>query len=157
MARSPSRFKKISTKPFYGADRWTLRPALDDAVRLNAMIEWKSRGPAGLLWYTDRSELMNRQFTIELRVDYADADKNEVMRTALQVAARHMFATASLLADGVKPQIAMFSEDFFDGHAEIALIEDTIQQGIDELAAAGDTSVDTGVSSEQLAACRGDK
>lgn len=100
---------------------------------------------------------MNRQFTIELRVDYADADKNEVMRTALQVAARHMFATASLLADGVKPQIAMFSEDFFDGHAEIALIEDTIQQGIDELAAAGDTSVDTGVSSEQLAACRGDK
>lgn len=100
---------------------------------------------------------MNLQFTIELRVDYADADKNEVMRTALQVTARHMFATASLLADGVKPQIAMFSEDFFDGHAEIALIEDTIQQGIDELAAAGDTSVDTGVSSELLAACRGDK
>lgn len=101
---------------------------------------------------------MNRQFTIELRVDYADADKNEVMRKALQVAARHMYATASLLSDGVKPQIAMFSEDFFDGHADIALVEDTIQQGLDELKANGDTSEgDSGVSSELLDAVRGDK
>lgn len=153
-----SRRKVTPTKSFYGATKWVLRPALDDAARMNEMIEWKSHGPQGLLWYTDRSELMNRQFTIELRVDYADQDKNEVMRKALQVAARHMFATASLLSDGVKPQIAMFSEDFFDGHADIALIEDTIQQGLDDLhAAGGDTTADPGVSSELMDAVRGDK
>lgn len=145
-------------KSIYGAKRWTLGKPFDDAARLEQMIEWKSHGPSGLLWYTDRSQLMNRQFTIELRVDYADADKNEVMRKALQVAARHMYATASLLSDGVKPQIAMFSEDFFDGHADIALVEDTIQQGLDELKANGDTSEgDSGVSSELLDAVRGDK
>lgn len=135
---------------FYGATRWELRPALDNEQQLDKMIEWKSRGPAGLLWYTQRSALMNRQFTIELRVDYADAEKNEVMRRALQIAGRHMFATASLLSDGVKPQIAMFSDDFFDGHAEIALIEDTIQKGLDEVGGEGDQ----GVSSELIAACR---
>lgn len=73
---------------------------------------------------------MQRQFNIELRVDYADNDKNETMKTALQRAARHIMATAALLADGVKPAIAIYSDDFFSGHEDIALMEDTISQGI---------------------------
>lgn len=145
------------TTSFYGAKPWRLAPAIADPVMLDKMIIWKSQGPDGLLWDTERSKLMNRQFTIELRVDYADAEKNEVMRAALQIAGRHMMATAQLLSDGVKPQIALFSDDFFDGHAEIALIEDTIQQGKDLLAlqAAGSTA-DAGetVSSDLLDACK---
>lgn len=135
---------------FYGARPWRTVNPVENEKQLDQMIQWKSRGPNGLLWYTERSELMNRQFTIELRVDYADSDKNEVMRQALQIAGRHMYATAELLGDGVKPQIAMFSDDFFDGHAEIALIDDVLQKGKDMLKL-GD---DEGVSSELMAACR---
>jgi|ERR1035437_3421072 hypothetical protein len=86
-----------------------------------------------------RSGAMQRQFTIELRVDYADAEKNETMRTALQAAARHVYATAVLLADAVKPQIAIFSDDFFAGHEQITLLEDTIKDGLDQI---GDTKED---------------
>jgi hypothetical protein len=76
---------------------------------------------------------MQRQFTIELRVDYADAGKNDAMRISLQAAARHVMATAGLLADGVKPVIAIFSDDFFAGHEQIALLEDTIKDGLEQI------------------------
>lgn len=82
---------------------------------------------------------MQRQFTIELRVDYADPEKNDAMRTALQAAARHVYATATLLAETVKPQIAIFSDDFFAGHEQITLLEDTIQAGKEQI---GDTKED---------------
>ena len=93
---------------------------------------------------------MQRQFTIELRVDYADNEKNDAMRTALQAAARHVYATAMLLADAVKPQIAIFSDDFFAGHEQIALLEDTIQAGKDEIGGEQETPV----SDELLGAMR---
>ncbi len=76
---------------------------------------------------------MQRQFTIELRVDYEDAGKNEAMRKALQAAARHVYATATLLKDSVKPQVAIFSDDFFTGHEEINLLSDTVQEGMDSI------------------------
>lgn len=75
---------------------------------------------------------MQRQFTIELRVDFEDQDKLPVLTSILQQAARHAFATAQLISDNQKTtQIAIFSDDFFSGHEEISLLEDTIQQGID--------------------------
>jgi hypothetical protein len=82
---------------------------------------------------------MQRQYTIELRVDYADNEKNDAMRTALQAAARHVYATAVLLADAVKPQVAIFSDDFFAGHEQITLLEDTIKDGLEQI---GDTKED---------------
>lgn len=96
-----------------------------------------------------RSTVMQRQFTMELRVDYADNEKTKVMRQAMQQAARHVYATATLIADGVKPQIALFSDDFFTGHEQIELLEDTISQGVQ--------AIDNGepeeeISSELLAA-----
>lgn len=78
---------------------------------------------------------MQRQFTIELRVDYTDNDKNAVMQEAVQRAARHVLATAALIADGVKPQIAAFSDDFFTGHKEISVLEDTIALGKKQIGA----------------------
>lgn len=97
-----------------------------------------------------RSGSMQRQFTIELRVDYADNEKNDAMRTALQAAARHVYATATLLADAVKPQIAIFSDDFFAGHEQITLLEDTIQAGKDQIGGEKETPV----SDELLGAMR---
>lgn len=102
------------------------------------LISWRMQHPRMLRNITigkiNKGEpFMQRQFSIELRVDYADNEKNEVMRQALQKAARHMFATAMLLRDTVKPQIAIYSDDFFDGHEAIALIEDDVQKGLDDL------------------------
>lgn len=92
---------------------------------------------------------MQRQFTFELRVDYADNEKNEVMRQAFQRFGRNVYATASLLSDGIKPQVALFSDDFFDGHMDIALLEDTVAQGEAEIG-----GEDTAVSAELLEACK---
>lgn len=75
---------------------------------------------------------MQRQFTIELRVNYADQERNDVIRRACQAAARHVYAMAALLQDGIEPQIAISSDDFFSGHQQIALLDDTVQQAIDQ-------------------------
>ena len=78
---------------------------------------------------------MQRQFTIELRVDFADADKLPVLKNVLKQVARHAYATAQLLTDNPKTtQIAVHSDDFFTGHEEIKLMEDTIQDGLDSVA-----------------------
>ena len=94
---------------------------------------------------------MQRQFNIELRVDYEDAGKNEEMKKACAHAARHMFATAQLLADGVKPQISIFSDDYFQGQESIALLEDEIQKGIEQTGQEGTTEQ---ISSELMGAVR---
>ena len=125
------------------------------ASTLDRLIDWKMRSPAmarksKTSAITEEVHLI-RQFTIELRVNYADADKNETMRTACAAAARHMFATANLLADGTKPEIAIFSDDWFAGKEEISLLEDVIQQGLDETAGA---VTEGEVSSELMAAVR---
>ena len=95
---------------------------------------------------------MQRQFTIELRVDFADTEKLEPLKQVLQQAARHAYATAALLSDNPKStQIAIFSDDFFSGHQQIMLLEDTIQQGLD---AVGEQSGSEGVSSELMGAMK---
>ena len=70
-----------------------------------------------------------KQFTIELRVDYADEGKNAVMKTAMAQAARHVLATATLLGDGQVPTVAVFSEDFFIGKEDINLMLDAVAEG----------------------------
>lgn len=97
---------------------------------------------------------MQRQFTIELRVDFADPGKLKPLQQVLQQAARHAFATAQLISDNPKStQIAIYSEDWFSGHETISLLEDTIQQGLD--ATGGADSNGGSVSSELLSAVNG--
>lgn len=124
--------------------RWnvTAEPSIMDHI-----IDWKLR-------YSNEEDKLIRQFTIELRVNYADADKNEVMRKACAAAARHVFATANLLADGVKPDIAIFSDDWFAGKEEISLMQDVIQQGLDETSSTAQDG-EVGVSSELMQAVMG--
>lgn len=89
---------------------------------------------------------MQRQFTIELRVDFADPEKLGPLKQVLQQAARHAFATAQLISDNPKStQVAIFSDDFFTGHEEIKLLDDVIQNGLD---AQGQESGSEGISSE---------
>jgi hypothetical protein len=105
---------------------------------MDKIIDWKMSGPfyrkmdeMNGYHTTEEQSKMQRQFTIELRVDYEDNEKNDAMRKACAAAGRHVFATASLLSDGIQPQISIYSDDYFAGHDEIKLMEDTIQQGLD--------------------------
>ena len=122
--------------------------------QLDKLIEWKAGGVAVLRHYKldtiTRGAHMQRQFTIELRVDFADSDKLEPLKQTLQQAARHAFATAKLISDNpASTQIAIFSDDFFSGHEEIALLDDTILQGLDQI---GETSGSEAISSELMEA-----
>lgn len=76
---------------------------------------------------------MQRQWTIEARADFTDPDKNAVITKAIQEAAVHVYAQLALLSDGVQPEVAAFSEDFFAGHEQISLLEDSIgkAKGVD--------------------------
>lgn len=121
----------------------TAEPSVMDRI-----IDWKIRGPNLRLHKEAR---MIRQFTIELRVNYADTEKNETMQSACAAAARHMFATANLLADGTQPDIAIYSDDWFTGKKEISLLQDVIAQGKEEL---GDSLPEGEVSSELMKAVR---
>lgn len=73
------------------------------------------------------------------------------MRSAIAAGARHMFATANLLADGVKPDIAIYSDDWFEGREEIELLQDVIAQGLEETS---ESITEGEVSSELMAAVR---
>jgi len=75
---------------------------------------------------------MRRQFTIELRVDFEDFAKNDVLRSACQRAARYVYATAMLLQDGIKPRIVITSDDIVSGHQQIVLM-DTPMPEVDTL------------------------
>lgn len=124
--------------------------------QLDQLIEWKAGSIAVLKHYKldtiTKGAHMQRMFTIEVRVDYADNDKNQAMKETLQQCARHAYATAVLLNDGVKAQVAIFSDDFFSGHEEIMLIDDVIQQGIDQTG--GAAKPEDGPSSEMLGAMK---
>ncbi len=83
---------------------------------------------------------MRCQFTIELRVDYADKEKNASIQKACRRAARELYATAILIEDGMKTRVAIYSDDLANGRQPVALMDD------------GD--LDAGVSEELLKAFR---
>jgi hypothetical protein len=102
---------------------------------------------------TTRSKTMQRLFTIEVRVDYKDESKQEIMKKALQQAARHIYASANLLKDHIKPMIVVYSHDYFSGHHDIPLLEDDIEAVGNSLLS--DEMKDEGVSKEMLDALKG--
>lgn len=117
---------------------------------LSKFIDWLAGGVNILRHYKTSSltegATMQRQFTIELRVDFADPEKLGPLKQVLQQAARHAYATAQLISDNPKStQVAIFSDDFFSGHEEIKLLDDVIQDGLDAIQQ--DSGTDT-ISSE---------
>lgn len=97
---------------------------------------------------------MQRQFTMEMRVDFADADKNEAFQEAIQHIGRHALATMQLLSDGQKPQIAIWSDDFYAGRKEIMLFDDLLKS--ESSKDSPDVAQDASPSDEMLRAMRGD-
>jgi hypothetical protein len=102
-----------------------------------------------------KEQAMQRQFTIEIRVDCPDEDKLESFREVIRGAGQLVYSNAQLLGSQTKPQIAIYSDDFFDGHKEIDLFQNRVQEGLTQLEAAGDTTQEEQVSDELLAAVTG--
>lgn len=73
---------------------------------------------------------MQKQWTIEARADFADQAKNDAITQAIREAAVHVHAVMALLSDGQKPQVVCYADDFFEGHQEISLHEDTLGKAI---------------------------
>lgn len=126
-------------------------------TQLDLKIEWFSGRIAVLKRYKldtiTRGAHMQRQFTVELRVDFADQEKLPALKQVLQQCARHAFATAQLLSDNPKTtQVAIFSDDFFSGHEEIKLLDDVIQSGLNAIS---ETSGAEELSSELVGAMNG--
>lgn len=100
---------------------------------LDKLILWRMTDPR----YEDRETRvkglsMQRQWTIEARADFADQEKNDAITEAVRRAAVHINATIALLADGIRPQVVAFSDDFFAGHDDIALLEDKLGKAIED-------------------------
>ena len=99
--------------------------------QLKALIKWKSGDPDVIRSYSSfdyrKDADMQRQFTIELRVDYADNEKNDAIRETLRQCARRALATARFISDNPKAtQVVVWSDDFFSGHEEIAILDDVL-------------------------------
>jgi len=73
---------------------------------------------------------MQRTFHIELRVTYQDKGKDKPMEKAIVQGARHMLGAAKLLADGIAPQIVVYSDDFYGGHEEISLLDAVVSDEV---------------------------
>lgn len=138
-----------------GRDYGIGRDVLSHDDVLDKVIVWRMNDPR----YTDRDNklrslpMAQRQWTIEARADFEDAEKNEVITEAVRQAAVHIHATLALLSDKQKPQVVCFSDDFFTGHEDIALIKDKMG---DALAEHGDDMQikDGEVSEEMMGAMR---
>ncbi len=62
---------------------------------------------------------MLRQYTIEIRGEFPKKKHLKVMKKAMTQAARHAWVNAILLDPEAK--VTLFSDDFFQGHTEMAV------------------------------------
>lgn len=125
-------------------------PELDSPT--DKLVRWRMNDPRFKTRAQLRRDKLQRQFTIDLRCDFTDANKNQDMETTLAGVARHLLATAMMLSDGQKPEIAVYTDDAFTGHKTIALLDDTIVQGSKELGLGESVRQDT-ISQELYDAC----
>lgn len=63
-----------------------------------------------------------RTYTIELRADFQDEDKYEIMLADVREKAREILTTALLLKDKREPQISLQSGDMFEVNKDLELL-----------------------------------
>lgn len=65
-----------------------------------------------------------RTYTIELRADFIDESKHEILLGMAREKARELMTCAVLLKDKREPQVAFQTGDLFEGNKELELISD---------------------------------
>lgn len=66
-----------------------------------------------------------RTYTVELRADFVDEEKHDILLSAVREAARTMLATAMLLKDKRDPQIALQTGDMFQKNDDIMVFDES--------------------------------
>lgn len=64
-----------------------------------------------------------KTYTIELRADYVDEEKHDVLLEAVREAARVMLSTAMMLKDKRDPQIMLQAGDMFEKNKDLTIFE----------------------------------
>lgn len=107
LAATERMIKELKTK--HGAER----------EHMAKRIAWRMGDPRYATKSAMRASGMQRQFAIELRVEYMDADKYEQIKKILRRTADELHANAALLADMQQPLVAITGTDFFEGFEDI--------------------------------------
>lgn len=64
-----------------------------------------------------------RTYTVELRADFQDDEKHDILLSAVRDAARTMLTTALMLKDKREPQIMLQTGDMFERNNDVMLFE----------------------------------
>lgn len=72
-------------------------------------------------------------YTIELKVEFDDQTRHKAVQKILRDAARRILTSSMLLADKerVKPQVAFYSDNFFEGTTTLSIQELTSDDASD--------------------------
>lgn len=62
-----------------------------------------------------------KTFTIEVRADFDDPGKHEIMHNVAKEAARLLLTTAMMMQERRKPMVALQSSDFFYGSDDLSI------------------------------------
>ena len=66
-----------------------------------------------------------RTYTIELRADFKDEQKFDILLEVVREAARTMISTAQLLKDSRDPSISLETGDMFMREKDLSILDDT--------------------------------
>lgn len=72
-----------------------------------------------------------KTYTIELRADFVDAEKHDILLEAVREAARTMLTTAMMLKDKRDPQIALQAGDMFEKNSDLEIFNEELLEGGD--------------------------
>lgn len=67
--------------------------------------------------------MSRRAYRIELKIDFSDDSRHEIMEQLVRQYGRDLLSSAMLVQDGRKPLVALFIDDSFVGTDELSLIE----------------------------------
>ncbi len=101
---------------------------------LSDMVDWRLQDPR--FYSKEREGIMQRQWTIECRADYADPRKNEAIERLVRKAAIELLANMTLLKDEQIPTLAFYSDDLFEGHQDLEIYrlaeEERVRAGVSQ-------------------------
>ncbi len=79
-----------------------------------------------IIWHLER-DMAQRQWTIQLRMDFADNERNEKIDNAFIEHGLAISALGALLSDGQKPNIMVFSDDWQMGRRELDIFAQKLE------------------------------
>lgn len=70
-------------------------------------------------------DMSRKTYRIELKMDFNDDTRHEALIMVAKQYARDLLASAMLLQDGRQPQVALITDDTFEGMEKISIIEES--------------------------------